>query len=58
MILTLNECNRSDDFEESVIGFVTYRDRPDAIQKTVDIYEIYSQETEEQADGVGQDRGK
>ena len=38
MILTLNECDRSGDYEESVIGFVTYRDRPDAVQATVDIY--------------------
>ena len=39
MILTLNECDRSGDYEESVIGFVTYRDRPDAVQATVNIFE-------------------
>ena len=38
IILTLRDCNRSGDYEESVIGFVTHRDRSYAVQKTVDIY--------------------
>ena len=36
--LTLNDCNRSGDYEESVIVFVTYMDRTGSVQKTVYIY--------------------
>ena len=36
---TLHVCNRYNDSEESVINFVKYRDRIDAVKNTLDVYE-------------------